>query len=247
MVSSDCRSLFFVSIGVPIIEGYGLTETSPVIAINDPGRVHPGTVGRPVPGTEVKIAADGEILVRGPGVMAGYYRDPRATAEVMEEGWFRTGDVGSLDEGGRLRITARKKDLIVTSGGKNIAPQPIESALQSTGLVAQAVVVGDGRKFISALIAPDRDALARLCHRLGLLAAPVEDAIQHPDIVAAYESAVREACQEFAPYERVKKFALLPKELTIHDGELTPTLKVRRRVIEERYAAEIEAMYRGGA
>jgi long-chain acyl-CoA synthetase len=233
---------YFIMLGLTITEAYGLTETS-VITINDPKRVRPGTVGRAVEGVEIRIQEDGEILTRGPGVMQGYFKDPEATARVMEGDWFHTGDVGSLDAEGHLSITDRKKDLIITSGGKNVAPQTIENAIRSTGMVAQAVLIGNGRRFLSALLVPEPESLARMCRETGVPPAPVESAIAHPEIVAAYERAVRAALRDFAAFEQVRKITLLPRDFSIESGELTPTLKARRREIEARYRAQIEAMY----
>jgi long-chain acyl-CoA synthetase len=235
---------FFTCLGVRIVEGYGLTETSPVIAINDPRSIRPGTVGRPLPGTEVLIAGDGEVLVRGPGVMQGYFNDPEGSARALEGGWFHTGDIGALDADGYLSITDRKKDLIITSGGKNVAPQPIESALRATGLIAQAVAVGNARRFVSALLVPEREALGRLCEKLGIPAEPVEAAVARPEVLAAFDRAVACALRDFAGYEQVKRFTILTKEFSIEDGELTPTMKVKRRVVEEKHRAAIDAMYR---
>lgn len=234
---------FFVTIGLPIVEGYGLTECG-VVAVNHPGRIRPGTVGPPVDGFEVRIAEDGEILLRGPSVMRCYFRDPEGTASAMDGDWLRTGDVGALDAGGCLALTDRKKDILITSGGKNVAPQPLESALRATGLVLQALVVGNGRKFVAALLVPDRDALRTLCARLGLGEPGIEAAVERPEVVAAFGAAIREATRDFAPYEQIRRFTLLPRELTLEAGEITPTLKIRRRVVEERYADVIEAMYR---
>jgi len=234
---------YFTSLGVTIVEGYGLTETSPVIAINDPKGIRPGTVGRPLAGTEVRIASDGEILSRGPGTMQGYFTDPGGTATALEGGWFHTGDIGALDADGFLRITDRKKDLLITSGGKNVAPQPLESALRATGLVAQAVVVGNARRFVSALIVPEKEALSRLCASVGVPAEPIEDAVRRAEVLSVFENTVRESMRDFATFEQVKRFTILPRELSIEEGELTPTLKVRRKIVEERYRREIDAMY----
>jgi len=237
---------YFISLGVTIVEGYGLTETSPVIAINDPRALRPGTVGRPIHGTEVRLGSDGEILARGPGVMLGYFNDAPATALALEDGWFRTGDIGALDGDGFLSITDRKKDLIITSGGKNIAPQPLESALCASGLIAQAVVIGNTRRFVSALIVPEKEAFARLCSDLGVRAEPRAEAIAHPMVVAAFQRGVEAALRDFAAFEQVRKFTILTREFSIEEGEMTPTLKIRRRVVEERHRREIDAMYVDG-
>ncbi len=235
---------FFLGLGLEILQGYGLTETSPVVTVNPPGANKIGTVGRPIPGVEVKIAEDGEILVRGPNVMLGYYNRPEETAAAFtEDGWLRTGDVGFLDADGYLVITDRKKDLMKTSGGKYVAPQALENRLVASPLIAQAVVVGDGRKFPAALIVPNFEALRRYAEAQGI---PLHEAHQlcaHPKIQRLYEEEVERLMADFSPHERVKRIALLERELTIAAGELTPTLKVRRRIIEEKYRDIIERLY----
>ncbi len=236
---------YFMALGLEITEGYGLTETSPVIAVNTPGAIRPGTVGRPIPRTEVRIAEDGEVLVRGPGVMRGYWNDPESTAAALEGGWFHTGDVGALDADGYLSITDRKKDLIVTSGGKNVPPQALEQALEGTGVIEQALVIGNGRRFIAALLVPERTSLQRACREAGVEPVPAEKALNHPSVIAFYQAAVDDAMRDFATFERVKKIALLPRAFTIEEGELTPTMKVRRKAVEERYRELIEAIYAG--
>ncbi len=235
---------FFLGLGLEILQGYGLTETSPVVTVNPPGANKIGTVGRPIPGVEVRIAEDGEILVRGPNVMRGYYNRPEETAAAFtEDGWLRTGDVGFLDEEGYLVITDRKKDLIKTSGGKYIAPQALENRLVASPLIAQAVVVGEGRKFPAALLVPNFDALRRYAEARGIPSDDVRALCAHPAIRRLYEEEVERAMADFSPYERVKKIALLERELTIAEGELTPTLKVRRRIVQEKYRDLIEQMY----
>jgi len=235
---------FFLGLGLEILQGYGLTETSPVVTVNPPGANKIGTVGRPIPGVEVRIADDGEILVRGPNVMLGYYNRPDETAAAFtEDGWLRTGDVGALDAEGYLTITDRKKDLIKTSGGKYVAPQALEDRLTTSPWIAQAVVVGDERKFPVALIVPDFRALRRHAEERGI---PFQDERQlcaHPEIRRLYEEEVERLMADFSPYERVKKIALLERELTIAEQELTPTLKVRRRYIAEKYRDVIEQLY----
>lgn len=234
---------FFMGIGLPITEGYGLTETSPVLTANPPGAWRLGTVGKALPGIEVRIADDGEIVARGPNVMMGYYNKPEDTAEAIRDGWFHTGDIGAIDGDGYLTITDRKKDLIVTSGGKNVAPQPIEAALKRDPLVAEAIVLGDRYKFISALIVPDFAAVERRLRAEGKPVPPQEALVSNHDVVAIYDAIVSAMNQTLSPFERVKKFRLLPRELSIESGELTPTMKVKRRVIEKRWATEIEAIY----
>jgi long-chain acyl-CoA synthetase len=212
--------LFFHGIGQTIHEGYGLTETSPVIAVNSFAHWRLGTVGRPLPGVEVRIAEDGEILARGTLVMKGYWERPEETAAALEGGWFHTGDIGEMDADGFLRITDRKKDVLVTSGGKKIVPQPIELALKESPRIVEAIVVGDGRKFASVLIAP-------------------ADGVTREEI--AHE--VERVNGALAQFERLKKFALIPNDLSIQNGHLTPTLKVKRRKVAERYRDLIERMY----
>jgi long-chain acyl-CoA synthetase len=235
---------FFGATGLLIMEGYGLTETSPVITCNRPDRFKPGTVGLPLPGVEVKIAEDGEILTRGPHVMKGYYNKPQATAEAIDgEGWFHTGDVGVIDGEGYLTITDRKKDLIVTSGGKNIAPQPIENVLKGSPLMAEVVMIGDRRNFASALVVPNFDALEKWARDKGVAFSSREDLVERPEVVGLYEQTIRDLTPHLAQFERIKKVALLPREFTLEAGELTPTLKVKRRVIEQKYKDVIDRIY----
>jgi long-chain acyl-CoA synthetase len=234
---------FFAGIGLPITEGYGLTETSPVVSANPMDAPRFGTVGRPLPDVEVRIAEDGEILVRGPNVMMGYYNKPEDTAAVLRDGWFHTGDVGVLDKDGYLAITDRKKDLLVTSGGKKIAPQPIESVLKKSPLIAEAIVLGDRQRFASALIIPNFAALERRLQDLGRPPAERVDLVQRADVVALYDEVVAALNQELSQFERIKKFRLLPREFSIETGELTPTMKVKRKVVEEKWKREIEQIY----
>ncbi len=219
---------FFHALGVPVIEGYGLTETASSATVNEPEDFRIGTVGRPVDGAEIRLADDGEILIRSDAIFAGYYKDPEATAEVLtEDGWFHTGDVGELDEEGFLRITDRKKDLIITAGGKNIAPQNLENALKSSRFVSQAIVVGDRRPFVTALLTLD-DA---------------EVASSGRDPQELTQELVDEVNRDRVRVEQIKRFVILPREFSQEEGEVTPTLKLRRRVIEEHFASEIEALY----
>ena len=236
---------FFHGLGLPIIEGYGLTETAPILTVNPPSAPRAGTVGKPVAGVELRIAADGEILARGPNLMTGYYNKPEATAEAIKDGWFHTGDIGSIDADGYLAITDRKKDLLVTSGGKKIAPQPIENVLKQSPLIAEAVVLGDRRKFAAALIVPDFAALERRLRDLGRAPQPAsgasgaierEQLVKRPDVVALYQEIVDGLNRELSQYERIKRIAILPREFTIDSGELTPSLKVKRKVVEEKMA-----------
>jgi len=238
---------FFGAVGLLILEGYGLTETSPVITVNRPRDFRPGTVGRPLDGVEVKIAPDGEILTRGPHVMKGYFNKPEATAEAIDrEGWFHTGDIGFLEDG-FLTITDRKKDLIVTSGGKNIAPQPIEGALKKSPLIAEVVMIGNKRNFPAALVVPRFEALEAWARARGIAFRDREDLVRRPEVVARYEQEVKEAGGELAKFEQIKKIALLPREFSLEGGELTPTLKVKRRVVEQKYKDVIDQMYEAAA
>ncbi len=238
---------FFFSAGVLILEGYGLTETSPVIAVNRPERFKFGTVGPALPGVEVKIAGDGEILTRGPHVMKGYYKNDEATHEAIQNGWFLTGDIGEIDSEGFLKITGRKKDIIVTAGGKNISPQNLENEILSDPLFSQVVVIGDRKPYLVALVAPNRSELERLAKSEGIRDSSWEELLKLPRIVEELKQRLDERTKDFAPFEQIKYVHLLSKELSQEAGELTPTLKVKRRVVMERYAREIEALYeRGG-
>ncbi len=235
---------FFGSIGLPILEGYGLTETSPVIAVNTWSALRPGSVGRPIPGVEVKIAGDGEILTRGPHVMKGYFKRPEATAEAIDsDGWFHTGDIGHLDREGFLFVTDRKKDLIVTSGGKNIAPQPIENRLKTNPFFAEVVMVGNQRHFPSALVVPSFEALEAWANAHSVPFSSRDDLVKNPTVEALYEDIVREMCKDLAQFERIKKIQLLSREFTIDGGELTPKMSVRRRVVEQQYREAIDKLY----
>jgi len=239
---------FFGAVGLLILEGYGLTETSPVIAVNRPDKMKPGSVGPPLKGVEVKIAEDGEILTRGPHVMKGYYNKPEATAEVIDaERWFHTGDVGLVDGDGFLVITDRKKDIIVTSGGKNIAPQPIESLLKTNPLIAEIVMIGNKRNFPSALIVPNFENLRKWATSQGVSAASADEIVRDPRVIALYDETVKGLTKDLAQFERIKKIALLPREFTLEAGELTPTLKVKRRVVEQKYKDVIDRLYEDAA
>lgn len=241
-----CR--FFLAAGLPILEGYGLTETSPVITVNPRDRIKPGTVGPPLPGVEVRIAEDGEILTRGPHVMQGYYHMPEATAEVLDtDGWFRTGDIGEIDADGYLRITDRKKDLIVTAGGKNIAPQPIEALLKTNPLFANAVMLGDKRPFPVMLLVPNHPAVAKWAAAQGLPDLPPEELVTHEAVRDQLEREARKSLRNLAQFETPKKFLILPTDFSIAGGELTPKLSVRRKVVEERWREQIEALYHAAA
>jgi long-chain acyl-CoA synthetase len=235
---------FFAGVGLPITEGYGLTETSAIVSANPLDAPRLGTVGKAVQGVDVRIGGDGEILVRGPNVMQGYYNRSDETAAAVRDGWFSTGDIGTLDADGYLTITDRKKDLLVTSGGKKVAPQPIEATLQRSPLVGEAVVLGDRRRFISALIVPAFAALERRLKELGRPSGDHDALVHRDDVVALYGEIIAGVNRDLAQFETIKKFRLLPREFTIADGELTPTMKVKRKSVEQNWSAEIDAMYR---
>jgi long-chain acyl-CoA synthetase len=237
---------FFNSAGLLILEGYGLTETSPVIAVNSPAAQRVGSVGRLAGGVEVLIADDGEILTRGPHVMQGYFNKPDATREAIDaDGWFHTGDIGVLEDG-FLRITDRKKDLIVTAGGKNIAPQPIENMVKTNKYVSQAVMLGDRRKFPVMLIVPNFEQLEKWARLKELIWTDRAQLLQMPTVQAKMEQEVRSQLTGLASFETPKKIALLEQDFSVDTGELTPTLKVKRRVIEQNYRSLIDALYEGG-
>jgi long-chain acyl-CoA synthetase len=236
----------YIGAGLPIVQGYGLTETSPVITagVIEDNRV--GTVGKPIRNVEVRIAADGEIETRGPNVMVGYYNKPAETKAVLsDDGWFKTGDIGTLDEDGFLRITDRKKELFKTSGGKYIAPQPIEQMIKGSRFVNQVVLIGNGRKFPAALIVPDWESIESYAQLKGIKGNH-EELCRNPRVIDLFERQIAGLTPDLANYERVKKVALIPEELTIDGGELTPTMKVKRRVVDEKYARVIDALYEDG-
>ena len=219
---------FFHALGVPVIEGYGLTETASSATVNAPSDFRIGTVGRPVEGAEIRLDDDGEILIRGDAVFSGYYKEPEATAAALtDDGWFRSGDVGEIDADGFLRITDRKKDLIITAGGKNIAPQNLENALKASRFVSQALVVGDRRPYVAALVTLDEAAIAETGHEGRVVVQALVDEVNHDRMRV----------------EQIKRFAILPRDFSQEEGEVTPTLKLRRRVIHEHFAAEIERLY----
>ena len=234
---------FLHAVGLPVVEGYGLTETAPVLTLTPLGAGRIGTVGPALPRVELKIAADGEILARGPNVMVGYYHNPDATAAVIRDGWLYTGDIGRIDADGYLSITDRKKELIVTAGGKNVAPQPIEGLLKRDPLVAEAVLVGDRRPFVSVLLVPDFLTLAQRLAVDGLAQGDPAELVCRDEIQQIFQPIVDQANSELASYEQVKRFVLLPAEFSVATGELTPTLKVKRRVVEERWKDTIEEIY----
>jgi long-chain acyl-CoA synthetase len=239
---------FFWAIGVEIYEGYGLTETSPVIAVNGPAAWRLGAVGRILPGVECRIAPDGEILTRGPHVMKGYYNKPEATAEAIDpDGWFHTGDIGVIDGDGFLKITDRKKEIIVTNGGKNVAPQPVENLLKADPYIEQAVLIGDHRNHITALIVPHFPALRDWCHRKHLQFESDAEMVAHSKVYAKLMKHVNQVNAHLSNYEKVRKIAILEKEMTFENGLLTPSMKVKRRVVAEVYADVIEKLYAGSS
>jgi len=235
---------FFDIVGLPVLNGYGLTESAPVIAVNRLESNRIGSVGPAAPGVEIRIADDGEILARGPNIMLGYWNKPEATAQTVDAGgWLHTGDIGHLDADGFLYITDRKKDIIVTSGGKNVAPQPIEARLAASAYIAQAVVVGDNYPYLTALLTPNVEALQAYLAERGLDGKSREEIAGHPVTESLIAAAIKEVNAGLAPYERIRRFTVLPHEFTPEGGELTPSLKVRRRVVTERYRQQIEEMY----
>ncbi len=236
---------FFCAVGMPVSEGYGLTETSPIITTNRPTRIEFGTVGQVLRGVDVKIAEDGEIFARGPNIMKGYYKEPEATAATIDaDGWLHTGDLGTLDDQGFLRITGRKKEIIVMSNGKNVAPDPVERVLMQCPLVERAIIVGDNKPFVCALIVPNFDSLKVREQQLGMEGDDPKKWLAEPKILELYEKELHAVGDgKLAKFEVPKKFSLLSRDFTIEDNELTPTLKVKRRIVSQRYAAKIDKMY----
>ncbi len=234
---------WYASIGIRICEGYGLTETSPVVALNNPKCYRAGSVGRVLKNVQIRIAEDNEILVRGPSVFKGYWNLPTETASAFDGEWFHTGDVGHIDEDGFLYITDRKKDLIKTSGGKFIAPQPIEGKFKASELVAEAAIIADRRKFPSAVIAPNFPVLEEWAKANGVSFASRAELVANPQVFALYEAVVNEVNKDLAQFEKIKKFLVVPDEFSIASGALTPTMKLKRRFIEEHYRKELDAVY----
>ena len=236
---------FFNGIGVPVHNGYGLTETTPVTNVNRFDVFEFGSVGPALPDTRVMIAQDGEILIKGPQVMKGYYNKPDDTKSVFtQDGWFMTGDIGEIDERGCLHITDRKKDIIVTAGGKNIAPQNIENTLVSDLFIEQSVVIGEGKKYLSALIVPNFTELSNYSNKHGISFDSPEDLVKKPEIVSFYNDKLKMLMKDYSRVEQIRRFTILPKEFSIETGELTPTLKIKRKVVSQNFAHEIEGMYK---
>jgi long-chain acyl-CoA synthetase len=234
---------FFWALDIPVLEGYGLTESSPVIAVNPMARAKVGTVGKPLPNVEVRLAEDGEVLVRGPNVMLGYYKNPEATAEQIRDGWLHTGDLGEWDEEGYLRIIDRKKNLIILSTGKNVAPQPVENAINNSPFIDQSVLVGHGRKFVVVLVVPDFENLFSWARKKGIVADSKEELVRRPEVQQFLEQEVKRMTSSFAPFEQPKKVWVADREWTVESGELTPTLKVKVHEVERRYREVIDRLY----
>ncbi len=234
---------FFRGIGLTVLEGYGLTETTAASTVSTPGMMKIGTVGRPLPGVSIRIADDGEVLIKGGQVFAGYYNNDSATADALRDGWFSTGDIGELDEDGCLRITGRKKELIVTAGGKNVAPAVLEDRLRAHRLVSQCMVVGDAQPYIACLITLDEEALPAWLEQQGKPALSVAEAAEDPDVIAEIQLAVDDANKAVSKAEAIKKFKILPAEWTEESGALTPSMKLKRGVVMKEHAAEVDALY----
>jgi long-chain acyl-CoA synthetase len=234
---------WYAAAGIRIHEGYGLTETSPVIGVNTPLNHRIGSVGKTMPNIEVQIAEDGEILVRGPSVFKGYWNRPEETAAALVDGWFKTGDIGHIDADGYLYVTDRKKDLIKTSGGKFIAPQPIENSLKLSPLVGVAAILGDKRKFAAVMISPNFALLEGWAHANDVAFSSRSELVANPKVIALYEEIVAGINQNLARFEKLKRVLVVADEFTADNGALTPTMKLRRRVIEERYRRQIDDLY----
>lgn len=235
--------IFFEALGMPIVEGYGLTETSAPLCCNKPSENKFRTVGRPLNGVEVKLSADGELLVKGPNVFKGYYKNEEATRQAFEDGWFKTGDIARIDDEGYITITDRKKDIIITAGGKHVAPQFIENLFKDEPLINHVIAYGDRRKYITGLITLNPDGLKTFADSKSLSYKEIKDLFQHPTVRKEIERVVHEKNQNLARFQRIKKFVIIEKDLTIEDNELTPTLKVKRKVVTEKYKKELDELY----
>ena len=237
---------FFHAAGILLLEGYGLTETCPALTFNRPDRYKFGSVGQSLPGVQLKIAADGEILARGPNIATlGYYKQPEATHEVFDtDGWFHTGDIGTIDGDGFLTITDRKKDLIVTAGGMNIAPQNIENLLKADPFISQVMVYGDRRPYPVALITINPEELSKFAREQGILTSETAAIVKHPKVAERVGRTVEEKNTQLQSYAKIKRFTVLPADFTLDGGELTPTLKVKRKVVSQKYKDAIEELYR---
>jgi len=234
---------WFATVGIRIHEGYGLTETSPVIAVNTPINHRIGTVGKILPNLEVRIAEDGEILVRGPSVFKGYWNRPEETQNAFQDGWFKTGDIGHIDADGYLSVTDRKKELIKTSGGKFIAPQPIENSLKLNPLVGTSAIIGDRRKFALVIVSPNFALLEAWARSNHVAFSSRAELVGNPKVQALYEGIIEEVNKNLARFEKLKRVLLVPDEFSADNGALTPTMKLRRRVVEDRYRREIDELY----
>jgi long-chain acyl-CoA synthetase len=234
---------FFRGVGLTVLEGYGLTETTAASTVNTPGMTKIGTVGRPLPGVSVRIAEDGEVLVKGGQVFVGYFNNPDATADALRDGWFSTGDLGELDNDGCLRITGRKKEIIVTAGGKNVAPAVLEDRLRAHRLVSQCIVVGDAQPYIAALVTLDEEALPAWAEQHGKPGLTIAAAAEDSDVIAEIQTAVDDANKAVSKAEAIKKFKILPAEWTEESGALTPSMKLKRAVVMKEHAAEVDALY----
>jgi len=235
---------YFQVLGIPLMEGYGMTESTGVIAVNRPGRALVGTVGEPLPGIEVKLDEDGEILTRGPHIFKGYFKDPEQTARAIDpEGWLHTGDVGAWEDG-LLKIVDRKKDLIITAGGKNIAPAYVENKLKFSAYIQDAVVIGDRRKYVVALVLIDEDNVTKFAQDNRLPFATFAELTQTPEVVKLIAHEVDQVNRTLSQVESIKRFALLPRRFYEEEGDVTPTKKVKRRNVETRYAELVESLYR---
>ena len=236
---------FFHSVGVFVCQGYGLTETTATVTCHDPAHFRVGTVGSPLPGIEVRISEEGEVLVKARTVMQGYWNRPVETAAVFRDGWFRTGDAGEIGEDGTLRITDRIKDLIKTAGGKYVAPQQVETTIGADPLVEQVAVIGEGRSYVTALVVPAFEALEKWARAAGIAFTGREELVRNEKVLDLIRRTIEERTKDLAPWEKVRKFALLATEFSVEGGSMTPTLKVRRRAAAELHRDRIEEMYEG--